>query len=88
MTNGKSGLAVMNPRFETSPERAVVWVSNLLCTLRPGGTWVVPRSISTVLVLSEDPKIVRAHCIFPDPKLIVLLRNAGWVIQKRDNLII
>lgn len=86
MTNGKTGLVVTNPRFETEPERAAVWVSDLLCTLRPGGTWVVPRSVSTVLVLSEDPPIVMAHCIFPDDKLIATLRRAGWTVQHKQSI--
>ena len=84
MTNGKARHVVTNPRFESAPERAAVWVSDLLCSLRPGGTWIVPRSVSTVLVLSEDPRIVMAHTIFPDPRLLDLLRSSGWVVQKRQ----
>lgn len=87
MKNGKPGLVVTNPRFETEPERAAVWVSDLLCRLRPGGTWVVPRSVSTVLVLSEDPPIVMAHTIFPDQSLLDLLRKAGWAVQRKQSAV-
>lgn len=74
----------MNPPDGESTHKNVRWVSNLLCSLRPGGTWVVPRSVSTVMVLSLDPRIVSAHCIFPDQKLLDALRDAGWIVQKRQ----
>lgn len=59
------------------------WASALMSRLRPGGRWFLPRSISTVLVLSTDPKIAHAQCVFPDPTLLATLAAAGWTIQAR-----
>lgn len=61
-----------------------LWTNNLLSKLRPGGVWVVPRSVSTVMVLSHDPKHAEIHCIFPDPKLVATLLAAGWLVQPRQ----
>lgn len=80
-------LAVLNPLFDAPHERAGPWVNKLLLTLRPGGTWVVPRSVSTVKVLSEVPPIVWVHYIFPDPTLLRTLSSAGWTIQSTDERI-
>lgn len=87
MRSEHTGLAVLNPRFDAPHERAGPWVNKLLLTLRPGGTWVVPRSVSTVKVLSEVPPIVWVHCIFPDPTLLRTLTSAGWTIQSTDERI-
>ena len=84
MRGGHPALVVLNPRFEATHEKAGPWVNKLLLTLRPGGTWVVPRSVSTIKVLSEVPPIAWVHCIFPDPSLLRTLSSAGWTIQSTD----
>lgn len=82
MSNGKNALAVMN-MGGLGTDGKLRWTARLLSSLRPGGVWVIPRSISTVLVLSKDPPIVQVHSIFPDPGLASVLEQAGWIIQRR-----
>lgn len=84
MRNGTTAVVVRNPAKELPHPVAATLADTLLHRLRPGGVWVVPRSVSTVRVLSLDPKVVTAHCIFPDDKLIRLLRSAGWIVQQRQ----
>lgn len=61
--------------------QAVRWTANTLSQLRPGGRWFVPRSVSTVLVVSCSPSVAHAHTIFPDPRLVETLRLAGWSVH-------
>lgn len=82
MRNGTTRLQVANPP-DRSPELLERWTNNLLSRLRPGGVWVVPRSISMVVVLSHDPKAAELHCIFPDPRLVAALLAAGWEVRPR-----
>lgn len=84
MTNGTKTWVMTNMRFEKDAEQCARWTANLMSTLRPGGTWIVPKSISTVLVLCIDPKIAQVHSIFPNPRLADALIRAGWVVQHRD----
>lgn len=74
-------LSVINPRYDPPDPRAGPWADKLMRTLQPGGTWVVPRSVSTVRVLSTMPPVATSHCIFPDPLLLITLREAGWLVQ-------
>lgn len=82
MRNGTT-LQVGNPP-DRDPELLGCWTNNLMSRLRPGGTWVVPRSVSMVVVISHDPRAAQAHCIFPDPRLLAVLRAAGWRVYLRD----
>ena len=83
MRNGKPDLVVCNVDYQRV--YLAQWVSDLLGGLRPGGKWIIPRTVSTVLVLSKDPPIAQAHSIFPDPHLVETLRLAGWIVQTRDS---
>ena len=85
MRNGTTDLVVRNVLHKGGPDRVAQWTTSLMSRLRPGGMWIVPRSVSTVLVLSTDPKVARVHCIFPDAKLVEILRASGWIVQHRDS---
>lgn len=78
-----AALQMVNPPTGKPTELIARWTNNLLSSLRPGGVWVVPRSVSTVVVIQHDPKEVELHCIFPDPRLAIALIAAGWAVRHR-----
>lgn len=76
----KGNLAVGNIRGATR-EGAVKWTAGLMAALRPGGVWVIPRTVSCVYVLSGDPPIARVRSIVRDDELVETLIAAGWSVQ-------
>jgi len=60
---------------------AITWTNKTMNMLKPGGTWVVPRSASLVTVVSHDPK--ECHILSPvgDPSIVEVLQAAGWSVK-------
>jgi hypothetical protein len=57
---------------------AIEWTNNVLDHLKEGGVWYVPRSCSTVQVVSHERKEIKCASLLPDPSLHRVLREAGW----------
>lgn len=57
---------------------AIQWTNNLLNQLKVGGVWVVPRSCTTVLVRSHNPKRCKVTHLYPDDTIVEVLKAAGW----------
>lgn len=72
----------MNYDLNTSEgmANAVTWINDTLGMLKDGGTWVVPRSLSVVTVLSHEPKVCKVLSMLPDPSISQVLQAAGWRI--------
>jgi len=59
-------------------EASIQWVNTLLSQLKVGGVWVVPRSYTTVLVRSHNPKRCKVTHLYPDDTIVEVLKAAGW----------
>lgn len=59
-------------------EAATQWVNSILAQLKVGGVWVVPRSYTTVLVRSHNPKRCKVTHLYPDPSIVEVLKAGGW----------
>ena len=57
---------------------AIQWTNSLLAQLKVGGVWVVPRSYTTVLVRSHNPKRCKVTHLYPDDTIVEVLKAAGW----------
>lgn len=77
-------LVVNNPPPDA--KAAAAWAGRVMSRMQPGDRLFVPRSVSTVLVVSGDPRIAQAHTIFPDTPLVAALEMAGWLVHRRNAL--
>jgi len=57
---------------------AVQWTNTTMSQLKVGGVWLVPRSYTTVLVRSHNPKRCKVTHLYPDPSIVEVLKAAGW----------
>lgn len=69
--NSKQGMA-----------NAVKWTNNTLRHLKDGGTWMVPRSGTQVIMLDYAARKCRVVEGFePDLSITKVLRAGGWVVE-------
>lgn len=69
--NSKQGMA-----------NAVKWTNNTLSHLKDGGTWMVPRSGTQVIMLDYAARKCRVVEGFePDLSITKVLRAGGWVVE-------
>lgn len=69
--NSKQGMA-----------NAVKWTNSTLSHLKDGGTWMVPRSGTQVIMLDYAARKCRVVEGFePDLSIIKVLRAGGWVVE-------
>lgn len=59
-------------------EAATQRVNSILAQIKVGGVWVVPRSYTTILVRSHNPKRCKVTHLYPDPSIVEVLKAAGW----------
>jgi hypothetical protein len=59
-------------------EASIQWTNTTMNQLKVGGVWVVPRSYTTVLVRSHNPKRCKVTHLYPDPSIVEVLKAAGW----------
>lgn len=67
----------MNLNTQAGMAEAVKWTNENLARLRDGGSWVVPRSRTTVTI-DRTTKTVTITGEIPDPTLGKVLRACGW----------
>ena len=71
----------MNINTPQGLQDAVRWTENLFAQIKPGGTWMVPRS-GTVLQIFHDAKLVHVTAgPVPDPSLTRVIEAMGWTVQ-------
>lgn len=59
---------------------AVGWTNDMLSTVKDGGVWMIPRSGTTVRVLSKALKTCVLHEALPDPGIRRVLIAGGWTL--------
>lgn len=74
----------MNIDTKEGMAAAVAWTNHALGLLKEGGVWVVPRSGTTVLVVSHTPKQALVTSRLPDPVIQRVLRAAGWEVNHQS----
>jgi hypothetical protein len=71
----------MNINTKQGMQDAVRWTENLFNQIKPGGTWMVPRS-GTVLQIFHSAKLVRITAgPVPDPSLARVIEAMGWTVE-------
>jgi hypothetical protein len=60
---------------------AVEWQTVLVNGIRPGGVWMVPRSLS-IYVLRHTEKTAYKRCGTPEPSIERVFREMGWTVVK------
>lgn len=66
---------------------AINWTNNTMAHIKQGGQWYVPRSDTTVIIRSHNPKRCRVIEGLYDPSLITVLKEAGWeIVTEADDV--
>lgn len=61
---------------------AVQWTDNMMRSLKDGGTWLVPRSGTAVVMLDYAARKCRVVEGFAsDTSIKMVLRASGWVVD-------
>jgi hypothetical protein len=59
---------------------AVTWTRNLFSTVKDGGTWMVPRSMTMVRISHTDKVATLIVGVAPDPSLRRVIEAMGWTV--------
>lgn len=59
---------------------AVAWTRNLFATIKDGGTWMVPRSMTMVRISHTDKTATLVVGFAPDPSLRRVIEAMGWTV--------
>lgn len=59
---------------------AVTWTRNMFETIKDGGAWMVPRSMTMVRVNHTDKVATIIVGLVPDPSLRRVIEAMGWKI--------
>lgn len=62
---------------------AVTWTRNLFSTVKDGGVWMVPRSMTMVRVSHTDKVATLIVGLAPDPSLKRVIEAMGWVVVEQ-----
>lgn len=70
---------------EEGMENAIAWQDKLLASVRQGGRWIVPRSM-TIFEIDHAGKTVRKclESVRPEPTIVRVLKAAGWKVVGPD----
>lgn len=60
-------------------EVAKVWTYRLLTSMKTGGKWIVPRSMSTYIVV-HGPKMLVKVSGSPEPSITRVVTAIGWEV--------
>lgn len=72
----------MNINTPQGMQDAVQWTENLFAQIKPGGTWLVPRS-GTIVQIFHSSKLVRiTPGPVPDPSLARVVDAMGWTVEE------
>ena len=59
---------------------AVTWTRQLFSTVKDGGTWMVPRSMTMVRINHTDKVATLIVGFAPDPSLRRVIEAMGWTV--------
>ena len=60
---------------------AVKWTAAMFDTIKDGGTWMVPRSITMVRIIDKKEKVAAIIAgPIPDPSLRRVIEAMGWTV--------
>ena len=59
---------------------AITWTRNLFSTVKDGGTWMVPRSMTMVRISHTDKTATLVVGFAPDPSLRRVIEAMGWTV--------
>lgn len=59
---------------------AVTWTRRLFDTVKDGGAWVVPRSMTMVRISHTDKTATLVVGFAPDPSLRRVIEAMGWTV--------
>ena len=58
---------------------AVHWTQDLVDALSDNGTWIIPRSFTSV-TLNKPTKTVTIRAVFPEPSVPKVFKAMGWTV--------
>ena len=64
--------------------RAVEWTRNLFESLKDGGVWVVPRSMTILRIYKSERRVLLAQGIEPDPSIARVIMAMGWTVTEKE----
>ena len=64
--------------------RAVEWTRNLFESLKDGGVWVVPRSMTILRIYKSERRVLLAQGIEPDPSIARVIKAMGWTVTEKE----
>jgi hypothetical protein len=60
---------------------AVKWTAAMFDTIKDGGTWMVPRSLTMVYIINKQEKMAAIIAgPIPDPSLRRVIEAMGWTV--------
>ena len=62
---------------------AVTWTRNMFETIKDGGAWMVPRSMTMVRVNHTDKVATIIVGLVPDPSLRRVIEAMGWAVVEQ-----
>lgn len=62
---------------------AVTWTRNMFSTIKDGGTWMVPRSMTMVRINHTDKVATIIVGFAPDPSLKRVINAMGWAVVEK-----
>lgn len=62
---------------------AVTWTRNMFETIKDGGAWMVPRSMTMVCVNHTDKVATIIVGLVPDPSLRRVIEAMGWTVVEQ-----
>lgn len=62
---------------------AITWTRNLFDTIKDGGAWMVPRSMTMVRVNHTDKVATIIVGLVPDPSLRRVIEAMGWTVVEQ-----
>jgi hypothetical protein len=57
--------------------QSVEWMRTFVKSIRQGGAWIVPRSLS-IYVIDHEHKVATKRWGFPDPAITKVFEGIGW----------
>jgi hypothetical protein len=62
---------------------AVKWTRNMFDTIKDGGAWMVPRSMTMVRINHTDKVATIVVGMTPDPSLKRVIEAMGWTVVEQ-----
>lgn len=76
-----------SPNYDISTpegiENAVCWQTALISSLKPGGTWAVPRSLS-IYNIDHGLKVAYKLCGTAEPDIEKVFDAMGWKVVEKE----